>query len=148
MTTLTRHDPFNEMISLREALSNVFEDSFIPRSGSTRRGMVSNLYETAEGFVLQLPLAGANPEDVEIIARQNTVYVKWTTQVSAPENATTHWSGFASSRYQQSFTLPTPIDVERAEASYENGILTITLPKEEQARARQVKVQISTPALV
>lgn len=148
MANITRHNPWSDMVSLREAMNNLFEDSFIPRFGSTGRGMVSNLYETADSFVLQLPLSGAKPEDVEITAQQNTVNVKWTTQVSVPENATTHWSGFASSQYQQGFTLPVPIDTERAEANYENGILAITLPKAEHARARQVKVQTKTPAFV
>lgn len=148
MANVTRYNPFNDMVSLREAMNNLFEDSFIPRVGSTGRGMVSNLYETADSFLLQFPLAGAKSEDVEITVQQNTITVQWTTQVSAPENATTHWNGFASSQYQQGFTLPVPIDAERAEASYENGILTITLPKAEHAKARQVKVQTKTPAFV
>lgn len=148
MANITRYNPFNDMMSLREAMNTLFEDSFIPRVGSTGRGMVSNLYETADSFLLQLPLPGAKPEDVEITAQQHTINVKWTTQVSVPENATTHWSGFASSQYQQGFTLPVPIDAERAEGSLENGILTITLPKAEHAKARQVKVQTKTPAFV
>ena len=148
MANITRYNPLNDMVSLREAMNSLFEDSFIPRVGSTGRGIVSNLYETADSFVLQLQLPGAKPEDVEITAQQNTVNVKWTTQVSVPENATTHWSGFASSQYQQGFTLPVPIDAERTEANYENGMLTITLPKAESARARQVKVQTKTPAFV
>jgi len=148
MANMTRYNPFDDMVSLREAMNNLFEDSFIPRSGSTGRGMVSNLYETAESFVLQLPLVGAKPEDVEITAQQNTISVKWTAQMSVPENATTHWSRFAQGQYQQGFTLPVPIDAEQAEASYENGVLTITLPKAEHARARQVKVSTKTPAFV
>jgi len=107
----------------------------------------SNLYETAEGFVLQLPLAGVNPEEVEITVQQNTVNVKWATQVSVPANATTHWSGFEEGHYQQSFTLPASINADQAEAEYEHGVLTLTLPKAEHARARQVKVQTKIPTL-
>jgi HSP20 family protein len=146
MASITHYRPFNEMVSLREAMNNVFEDSFLPRFGLTERA-VSNLYETTEGFVFQLPLAGVNPEEVEIAVQQNTVNVKWTTQVSVPANATTHWSGFEEGHSQQSFTLPAPINADQAEASYEHGVLTLTLPKAEHARARQVKVQTKTPAL-
>jgi len=60
MASITHYRPFNEMVSLREAMNNVFEDSFLPRFGLTERA-VSNLYETTEGFVFQLPLAGVNP---------------------------------------------------------------------------------------
>jgi HSP20 family protein len=146
MATITRYHPFNEMVSLREAMNNLFEDSFLPRFGMTERA-ASNLYETAEGFVLQLPLAGVNPEEVEITVQQNTVNVKWATQVSVPANATTHWSGFEEGHSQQSFTLPASINADQAEAEYEHGVLTLTLPKAEHARARQVKVQTKIPTL-
>jgi HSP20 family protein len=139
MANITRYNPFNEVVSLREAMDRLFEDSVI-RTGFAGRGVASNLYETADGFVLQLPLPGVNPDEVEITAQQDTLTVKWQTSVKAPENATTHWSGFASSQYQQSFTLPAAINSEKAEASYENGILTLSLPKAEHVKARTVKV--------
>jgi len=145
MANITRYNPFNEMISLREAMNSLFEDSFIARFGSTERA-ASNLYETADGFVLQLPIAGVKPEEVEIAVQQSTVNIKWATQVSVPENATTHWSGFVEGHFQQSFTLPAPVNTDQAEASYEHGVLTLTLPKAEHARARQVRVQTKMPA--
>jgi HSP20 family protein len=126
-------------------MNSLFEDSFLPGFGMTERS-ASNLYETAESFVLQLPIAGVKPEEVEIAVQQSTVNVKWATQVTVPANATTHWSGFAEGQYQQSFTLPAPINADQAEASYENGVLTLTLPKAEHAKARQVKVQTKMPA--
>lgn len=147
MANITRYHPFSEMISLREAMNGLFEDSFLPRFGLTERS-ASNLYETADGFVLQLPIAGVKPEEMEIAVQQSTVTIKWATQVSVPENATTHWSGFTEGHYQQSFTLPAPINADQAEASYENGVLTLTLPKAEHAKARQVKVLSKTPTLV
>jgi HSP20 family protein len=142
MANITRYNPFNEVVSLREAMDRLFEDSFIPRLGFAGRGVTSNLYETAEGFVLQIPMPGVNPEAVEITAQQDTLNVKWQTSVNVPENATTHWSGFASGQYQQSFTLPAPINAERVEASYQNGILTLSLPKAEHVKARTIKVNV------
>jgi HSP20 family protein len=143
MANITRYNPFNEMVSLHEAMDRLFEDSFIPRIGG--RGLASNLYETTDGFVLQLPMPGVNPEEVEITAQQDTLNVKWSTSVKVPENATTHWSGFAEGQYQQNFTLPAPINADQAEASYENGVLTLSLPKAEHAKARTVKVRTKTP---
>lgn len=140
MPNITRYNPFNEVVSLREAMDRLFEDSFITRSGFGGRGVGSNLYETAEGFILQVPMPGVNPDAVEITAQQDTLSLKWETKTQIPENATTHWSGFTTGQYQQSFTLPAPINAERAEASYENGVLTLSLPKAEHAKARTVKV--------
>jgi len=142
MANITRYNPFNEVVSLREAMDRLFEESFIPRVGfgTSARGAQSNLYETTEGFVLQIPMPGVNPDDVEITAQQDTLTLKWATSVTAPENATAHWNGFTSGKYQQSFTLPTAINSEGAEASYENGVLTLSLPKAEHAKPRTVKV--------
>jgi len=142
MANITRYNPFNEVVSLREAMDRLFEDSFIPRIGFGQgaRGVNSNLYETAAGFVLQIPMPGVNPDEVEITAKQDTLTLKWSTSVKTPENATAHWTGFSTGQYQQSFTLPAEINAEKAEASYESGILTLSLPKAEHAKARTVKV--------
>lgn len=142
MANVSRYNPFNEVMSLRDAMDRLFEDSFIPRAvgGVLGRGVNANLYETAESFVLQIPMPGASADSVEITAQQDVVALKWETKVTIPENATTHWSGFQSGQYQQTFSLPAPINADRAEAHYDDGILTLSLPKAEHARARTVKV--------
>ncbi|GCE12055.1 Hsp20/alpha crystallin family protein [Tengunoibacter tsumagoiensis] len=131
MVTLTRYNP--QVISLRNAMA---ENIIAPRG----RGLGVNLYETAEGFTLQLPLPGVKAENVEITVQQEVVSLKWETQVQAPEKAYTHWNGFQSGKYQRSFTLPTPINSERVEASITDGILTVHLPKAEHAKARTIKI--------
>jgi HSP20 family protein len=143
MANLTRYNPFQEAVSLREAMDRLFEDSFIsPRNWGQwgGRGMTANLYETEDGFILQVPIPGVKPEDVEITAQQDTVTLKWETKLYAPEGATTHWSGFQAGQYQQTFTLPAPINADRAEASTSNGVLTLHLPKAEHAKSRTLKV--------
>ncbi|GER86384.1 heat-shock protein Hsp20 [Dictyobacter vulcani] len=143
MANITRYNPFNEAVSLREAMDRLFEDSFIsPRVASTGtgRGLAANLYETAEGFVLQLPMPGVNVENVDITVQQDVISLKWETKLQVPEGATVHWNGFQPGRYQQSITVPGPINAERVEASYTDGILTLQLPKAEHAKARSIKI--------
>jgi HSP20 family protein len=141
MASITRYNPFGEMVSLREAMDRLFEDSVItPRSMLGGRGIAANLFETGDGYTLQLPMPGTNAEDVEITVQQDVVNLKWETKVQIPEGATTHWHGFQSGQYQQSFTVPSPINSERVEAHYDNGILTLHLPKAEHAKARTIKV--------
>jgi HSP20 family protein len=139
-TNMTRYNQWNEAVSLREAMNRLFEDSFIPRNWPAARGVNANLYETPEGFILQIPMPGVNPDDVEITTQQDTISLKWETRLTAPENATVHWNGFQTGTFQQAFTLPAPINSERAEASYADGVLTLNLPKAEQAKTRTVKV--------
>ena len=143
MANVTRYNPFNEFVSLREAMDRLFEDSVIsPRLTNTLngRGIGANLYETSEGFTLQMPMPGVQPDDVELTVQQDVVNLKWHTKVNIPEGATLHWNGFQEGQYQQSFTLPTPINSENVEASYNDGILTLQLPKAEHARARTIKI--------
>ena len=142
MANLTRYNPFNEVISLRDAMDRLFEDSFIPRAMNNfaGRGVAANLFETPEGFMLQVPMPGVNPEAVEITAQQDTILLKWETKTTVPEGATVHWNGFQQGQYQQTFTLPAAINSERVEASYADGILNLNLPKAEHVKARTVKV--------
>lgn len=142
MANVTRYNPFNEVVSLREAMDRLFADSFItPSTGFVgNRGANANLFETAEGFILQVPMPGVNADDVEITVQQDTLSLKWQTKFQVPEGATALWHGFQSGQYQQSFTLPSPVNSEGAEASYTDGVLTLHLPKAEHAKARTVKV--------
>ncbi|HZR44233.1 MAG TPA: Hsp20/alpha crystallin family protein [Ktedonobacteraceae bacterium] len=143
MANLTRYNPFNDVVSLREAMDRLFEDSFISPRGTTfwgSRATGANLYETPEGFTLQIPMPGVKPEDVDITIQQDTVNLKWETKIQAPQGATTHWSGFQAGQYQQSFTLPYPINADQVQASYTDGILTLQMPKAEHAKARTIKV--------
>lgn len=141
MANLTRYNPFNEAVSLREAMDRLFADSFIaPQTMAGGRGVGANLFETQDGFTFQMPVPGVKPEDIEITAQQDTVTLKWESRVEVPENATAHWHGFQSSQFQQTFTLPSPVNADRIEADIHDGVLTLTLPKAEHAKARTVKV--------
>jgi HSP20 family protein len=141
MANLTRYNPFNDVVSLREAMDRLFEDSVIsPHANFGGRGIAANLYETSEGFTLQIPMPGVNADDVEITVQQDTLSLKWQTKLQAPEGATVHWNGFQSGQYQQAFTLPAPINSDGVEAHYSDGILTLSLPKAEHAKARTIKI--------
>ncbi|HLJ32810.1 MAG TPA: Hsp20/alpha crystallin family protein [Ktedonobacteraceae bacterium] len=142
MANLTRYNPFNEAVSLREAMDRLFADSFIAPHTMSGGVVGANLFETQDGFTFQMPVPGAKPEDIEITTQQDTVTLKWETKVEVPENATTHWHGFQSSQFQQTFTLPSPINADRVEATINEGVLTLTLPKAEHAKARSIKVNV------
>ena len=146
MANLTRYNPFSEVVSLREAMDRLFEDSVIsPRQVGQwgGRGFGSNLFETAEGFMLQIPMPGVKAEDVEITTQQDTLSLKWEVKMSAPEGATALWQGFPSGQFQQTFTLPAPINPERAEATASDGVLYLNLPKAEHVKARTLKVNVA-----
>ena len=143
--TLQRWEPLREMVSLRDALDRLFRESFVHPSGTgmpTGQGTLSlDLAENPDSFVVRAALPGIKPEDVEITAQGNTLTIRGESKAEE-ERTDQNWllreRQFGS--FQRSLTLPTPINADQAEAQYENGVLTLTLPKAEQARPKQIKV--------
>ncbi len=137
--------PASEFVSLREAMDRLVADSFIsPRNllGSVgmSNGIPANLFETAEGFIVQVALPGIDPDKVEVTVKGASLLVKGERPEQQFEQAQQVWSGIPTGPFEQTFTLPTAVESEGAEANYEQGVLTLHLPKIRQARAHTVKV--------
>ena len=137
--------PASEFVSLRDAMDRLVADSFIsPRNvlGSVgmASGMPANLFEGPEGFIVQLALPGIDPDKVEITIKGASLSIKGERPARQFEQAQQIWSGIGSGAFEQTFTLPTAVDSEGADAGYEQGLLTLRLPKVRQARAHTVKV--------
>ena len=143
MANMTRYEPNRNVVPLNEAINQLFNDSFaFPRFLGRNFGPVanSNLFETKEGYVLQVALPGVTGEDVEITVADDVLTLKARSALPIPENSRALWSGLGATEFHQSFSLPTAVNAEAARADFSNGILTLTLPKAEHVRARTIKV--------
>jgi HSP20 family protein len=107
-----------------------------------RSALPVNLYETENGYVLQAALPGINPEnaDIQVTGREITIAGRF--ESAAPEKVTWIWQGIPSGEFRETYTLPVEIEGGKVEASYEYGILSVTLPKAEHLRPKNVKVAI------
>jgi HSP20 family protein len=137
--------PASEFVSLRDAMDRLVADSFIsPRNVLGSVGMASgvpaNLFEGPDGFIVQVALPGIDPDKVEITIKGASLAIKGERPAQQFEQAQQIWSGISSGAFEQTFTLPTAVESEGAEAGYEQGLLTLRLPKVRQARAHTVKV--------
>ena len=91
-------------------------------------------------IVLELP--GVKPEDVNISLEQNVLTISGTKQQQAEERTErVHRYERTYGAFERSFTLPASVDAQNIKASYENGVLTVTLPKTEKAKPRQIPVE-------
>ena len=137
--------PMNDLVSLRDAMDRLVADSFIsPRAllgsvGATT-GVPANLYETNDGYIVQASLPGVDPEKVQLTAQGEVVHIKGERVAPSFPNARQIWNGIGYGSFEQSFSLPTPVDASGAQATYENGMLTLRLPKAQHARAHTIKV--------
>jgi HSP20 family protein len=134
------------MMSLRQAMDRLFEDSFVrvaPRATNGDRGTLYlpvDAYETPDEVVVFASLPGMNPEDVDITFEAETVTIKGEIKPLAEDvNWVIHER--AAGPFSRTLTFNVPVQAEKAEAVFENGVLTLTVPKSEAIKPRQIKVK-------
>jgi HSP20 family protein len=143
--SIQRWDPLRDMLTLREAMNSLLEESFVrPRAGMTAMtsGMAMDLKETGDAFVLETVLPGVKPEDVEISILNDALRISAeTTEEGEREGETWLMRERRHGRFQRSVTLPSAVRADDANAEFENGILRITLPKSEEQRPKTIQVK-------
>src|SRR5579863_4505683 len=125
-------NPVSEFVSLRDPMDRLVADSFIsPRSllGTVGAGMAiqASLFETREGFIAQFALPGVDPDKVQVTIQGESVQIKGERTAQTFEQAQQLWHGITDGRFEQTFSLPTAVQPDGAEATYEWGILTLRL---------------------
>lgn len=147
-TNLTRYTPTRAgIMPLPDMISRLFEESFVAPSVLDRHfGQVTgtNLYTTDDAYVVQVALPGVRSEDVDIQVTGQDLTVKGSYSVPTPEKATPIWTGFQGGNFLETMTLPGDVNAAAANARYEDGILTITLPKAEHAKPKSIQVQTAS----
>ena len=149
-TGVATYQPGSAFVPLRQAMDRLFQDSFLapslfnsdlwPSGWSTPSAVAgTNLWETNESYVLQIALPGMQADSIEVSVEQNVLTCKGQPAVQAPANATALWQSFGG---QTGYRIQLPAEVEsgQAQATYQDGVLTITLPKASHARTHSIKV--------
>jgi HSP20 family protein len=146
MANMSRWDPFSEAMSLREAMQNLFEDSYVnsPSSRGTSLSMPLDVAETEDGFVVEAALPGVKSEDLDITLQNNILTISGEVRQSHTEGAKPNYHRVERryGRFSRAISLPTQVDSTKVEAQLNNGILRLHLPKAEAVKPR--KISIST----
>ncbi|MBN1430578.1 MAG: Hsp20/alpha crystallin family protein [Anaerolineae bacterium] len=142
---VTRWNPNRDVMSLRAAMDRLLEDSFVrPWSTEENGQRVANLpidaYSTDNEIVVMAAVPGARPEDVEITVEGETLIIKGEIPETV-ENVNYLFAERFHGPFSRTLQLNVPVDVEHIEATFENGILTLVLPKAEEVRPKIIKVQ-------
>ena len=144
---VVRWEPFNEMVSLRDAVNRLFEDSFI-RPGAwpvpfeaAALNIPTDLIETKDSVIVKLSAPGIKPEDIDISVVGDTLTIKGETKSEEHfEEASYIRKERRFGSFQRTLSLPASVVSDKARAEFENGVLTLTLPKAEEARPKSIKV--------
>ena len=147
MTNLVRWEPFSDLVSLREAMDRLFEESFVsPRAGwpvPVEGGALAvDMYETDDDVVVKSAVPGIKPEELDITVTGDTLTIKGETkseQEVKEENYVRREMRYGS--FSRTVALPSSIVADKAKAEFENGMLTLTLPKAEEVKPKAIKVK-------
>jgi len=143
---IVRWDPFREMMTLRNAMDRMFEDSIVPRIQSITNGgeapMALDVYQTDDEVVIKAALPGVKPEDVDISITGDTVTIKgeMKEETEVKEENYLHRERRYGT-FSRIVQVPVSVREDQAEATFEDGVLKLSLPKAEEVKPRQIKVK-------
>ena len=142
--SISRWEPLKEMMTLREAMDRLFEDSFVRPARMIRESagayLPLNIYTTKDAVVIRASVPGVEPDDVEITIEGETVMLRG--EIKAPQQEGTFL--LQEQRYgpfARSIELALPVQADKADAKFENGVLTLMIPKAEEIKPKVIKVK-------
>ena len=146
-TAINRWEP-SSPLSLRDAVNQLFEDSFVRPWSGVLTGTGTNylpldIYETDDAFVVKAFVPGVSPDHLDITMQQNTLAIKAEQPVEQQEGVRYYLRERTGGTWFRSFELPAAIDAEHIDARVENGVLWLTLPKAPEAKPQKIQIKAS-----
>ena len=133
-------------LSLRDAMNQLFEESFVRPFGRNAGSSGYNylpldIYETDDRFVVKAFVPGVSAEHIDITTQQNTVTIRAEHPAEQQEGVRCYLRERPGGTWLRSFELPAAIDANHIEARLENGVLILTLPKAPEAKPHKVQIR-------
>jgi HSP20 family protein len=146
---IVRWEPFRDLLATQREFDRLFREAFSPAFGegevSTRTWAPPvDIYETGDTLVLKAELPGVNPDGVEIRVEENTLYLKGERKFEKEvKEQNYHRVERSYGTFTRTFSLPNSIDADKVVAAYKDGVLTLTMPKKEEAKPKTIKINVS-----
>jgi HSP20 family protein len=141
---VSRWNPFQELFALQDEMNRLFEDTL---RGPSRRPSPNawlppvDIFETADNFEIKVELPGVKKEEVTLEVRENTLTLRGERrQEKDTKEQGVHRIERVYGPFLRSFTLPSNIDTNNVKAVFQDGVLTIVLPKAEEAKPKQIRI--------
>jgi HSP20 family protein len=145
MTLVRRSGPLGDLVSLRQAMDRLFEDSFVsPRSWSLGEEQLVPLdvFTSDDEVTVQAVLPGVRPEDVDITVEGSTLTISGdTTRSVADTDGSPILQEIRRGRFMRTLSLPAGMEPDKATATFEDGVLTLRIPKAEAVKPRQIRIK-------
>jgi HSP20 family protein len=150
MRTIARWEPFRGVTTLQDQVNRLFNESF-ERTGQESSlsawAPAVDIYETEHELVVKADLPDVDPKDLDIRVENNILTIRGDRKFEkkvAEENYLRVERSYGS--FARSFTLANTVNTDAINAEYQNGVLTLAIPKREEAKPKQIKVNVNAPA--
>jgi HSP20 family protein len=149
MTVVRRPSPFGELVSLRQAMDRLFEDSFVRPgrwvSGNGSDGQAGflplDVHVTDEELVVQAQLPGVKPDELNVTVENGTLTIAGeTSSDTRTEERNFLVREIRRGSVSRTISLPEGLEPDKAKADFENGVLTLRIPRAEQVKPRAIKI--------
>jgi len=150
MTTLMRWSPLfthrRDLAGLRNEFDNLFDNLIsgsTPRSAGALFAPAADIHENTEAFVIRLDLPGVSQKDVKVTIMGDTLTIRGEKKAEElREQDNLHYRERLFGTFERSFTLTAPVRADQVKATYRDGVLEVRVPKAEEARTREIEVQV------
>jgi HSP20 family protein len=146
MVKMVRWDPFR---TLQSQIERMFEETW-PRTQTGDTALSAwapnvDIHETPDALVLEADLPGIEGKDLDVRVEDNMLTIRGERKFEAKVSEEDYLRlERAYGTFSRSFSLPHTVDAEKVDAEYKNGVLTVRLPKREEAKPKQVKVAVAS----
>jgi HSP20 family protein len=146
---MVRFDPFRDLAVLQDRMNRLFNDAYTPRQSDDlmSRGTWTpavDIFEVDGGLVLRAELPDMKREDIDVSVENNTLTLRGERKLDQEiKQENFHRIERAYGSFVRSFSLPNTVDASKVAAEYRNGVLTIKLPVREEAKPRQIQIDVA-----
>jgi len=142
MTSLTRFNPAHDILTMRDLMERMFDEARPPvtYSANVEGRLTVDAYTTQDEIVVQAALPGVKPESVEITVENDTLKIS----AELPkrlENVDYAFIERPQGRFSRTLMLNVAVEADKADAHFENGLLTLKIPKAETVKPKTIKVK-------
>jgi HSP20 family protein len=148
MATLQRWDPFRDLLSLQNEMTRLFSRAAGEGSGETGWGSWTpalDINEAPDRYTVYCELPGVKPDQVDITVNEGVLTVRGERKFYEAQNEENfHRVERRFGAFQRTITLPSAVDSDKIEATFDHGLLTIVIPKAETAKPRRIEVKATS----
>jgi HSP20 family protein len=151
---IVRWEPFRDLVTIQDRMNRIFDDAFrgVSRQGASDEDWALggswappvDIYEHEGTLVLKAELPGIEPKDVDVRVENNVLTLRGERRFDQEvKRESCHRVERAYGSFSRSFTLPSVVDTQSIKAEFKDGILRVTMPKREEAKPKQIQIQVN-----